>query len=135
MSNAQSNFQQPQTQRYISEGQNHGYHPMMHRNTCTGELQQVVLIEPESLQDLVAVGSYPELHFDLRRALGKFTKTQRVVLRRVLVEGLSVDAATHHVRGPFNRTSRWWAHWLTSIALPQLRADLADYNVDGKVVI
>lgn len=107
------------------------YAPMRATNPHTGKRQPVVLMEPRHLERAVAVDSYPELREDLRRALEPFTKLQKRVLFRILVQGQTLPVATKGLA----RSTVWWWGWYTKTALPKLRKSLQEYVENGKVVI
>ena len=111
-----------------------GYNPMRHTHFATKETLEVILLAPHQMRELEAPQTHLELTLDLRRALSEFTKRERQVLHRILVEGNSVEVATRQLKGGRNRSLTWWYKWFKETALPRLRSDLGDYIENGRLV-
>lgn len=124
------------------------------RNWVTGEKQNVITLDPTELFDdadydeddginqshlfsrtqtfrgLTTDVNF-ELQTDVRDALRHFNPIEQRILYRVLIQGQSVDEATKKMKHGRGR----WQVWLNTVALPRLRAMLADYSEKGKVVL
>lgn len=103
-----------------------GYSRMSASNFITGQLQEVILVDPTVLQDSPALTSDSkiELRADLDKAMSQFTSVQRRVIVAVLVEGQSVQAAVKRRV----KTSAYWTKWLYGYAVPALKSALRDYQ-------
>ena len=99
-----------------------------------GRAEEVLLFDPQnegSENANLAVESQPELRLDLKRAILTFSRKERTVLYRHMVMNQNMVTATRRRREPVV----FWRTWMRETALPRLRNLLAEYQVNGKVVV
>lgn len=121
------------TSKMKAEGKLKNYKRATLLNSSTGKPEEIELFDTndEHNEDLLVFEPQHELKADLEKAFAPFTKLQKRILLRVLLQGQSVEEATKNSR----LSRRWWANWLQTEAMPQLRTALSDYYVNGKLVL
>jgi hypothetical protein len=108
------------------------YHRATLSNWVSGEREEIVLTEPAALADytFLVISPSPELRIDLKRALSVFTRSERQLLMNILVRKMPLERAVAKRRKSISH----WRRWVKS-AIERLRADLSEYQQDGKVVL
>jgi hypothetical protein len=114
------------------------YQPM--RETHGIRREPVILLAPDYINLLVETGqsraliedNNAELRLDVLRAVRKFTVTERNVIFKVAVGGMSIEDACRSYK---YRSVRTWQRWYFTEALPVLRTELKGYHENGKVVM